>query len=394
MMVLLLCRTWSYGQQVIIKGTLTGDLKGHNKMYMYTRTSHDSAEARDGHYTFTFSFTGTVFKVFLPEYVLAQKMMYQPFGILIDQPGTYTINTNIEQGMQSSQVKGSEATNLYRQFEQDQSAGYKKINTLVAGRFGNDWYRIGETDPAYPALQKAQDSLHTVYLLPLVDQLVSGHPDSYAAPFVLNGARELLSLQQKEAYYDKLSGRMKQSDQGKQFYYFIQGIKNSGVGSMVQPFALPDPNEHPLNFADLKGKYVLIDFWASWCSPCRQSFPHLRDMYAAYKGKNFEIYSISIDQDKKAWLKAVGEENNPWLQALDTKNISQKGFAVSGVPSTFLIGPDGRIMEKQVGFDEKAQGPIDKKLEALFGAVDPQKPAANAPATEKKVIPATKMTSM
>jgi thiol-disulfide isomerase/thioredoxin len=129
---------------------------------------------------------------------------------------------------------------------------------------------------------------------------------------------------------------------------------------------LPDPKGTDVNFADLKGKYVLIYFWASWCVPCRRSFPHMREVYKKYKSDKFEIYSVSIDEDKSAWLKAVKEENNPWLQSLDTKNISQKGFAVTGVPSTFLIDPQGKIIAKEVGFDPEGGSEIEKKIEEVF----------------------------
>ena len=92
----------------------------------------------------------------------------------------------------------------------------------------------------------------------------------------------------------------------------------------------------------------------------------MREVYKKYKSDKFEIYSVSIDEDKSAWLKAVKEENNPWLQSLDTKNISQKGFAVTGVPSTFLIDPQGKIIAKEVGFDPEGGSEIEKKIEEVF----------------------------
>jgi thiol-disulfide isomerase/thioredoxin len=140
---------------------------------------------------------------------------------------------------------------------------------------------------------------------------------------------------------------------------------------------------------------VLIDFWASWCVPCRKSFPHMREVYKAFKSDQFEIYSISIDQDKVAWLKAVKEENNPWLQSLDIKNVSQSGFAVTGVPSTFLIDPQGKIMAKEVGFDPNGGSEIEKKLTQLFGKKVEAKAAAEKPdkPSSLKAIPMASMGS-
>jgi thiol-disulfide isomerase/thioredoxin len=133
-------------------------------------------------------------------------------------------------------------------------------------------------------------------------------------------------------------------------------------GSVAPDFTLLKRDSSQFTLSSMRGKYVLIDFWASWCVPCRRSFPHMREVYKKYKGDKFEIYSVSIDEDKKAWLKAVKEEKNPWLQSLDTKNISQKGFAVTGVPSTFLIDPNGKIIAKEVGFDPNGGSEIEKKL--------------------------------
>ena len=92
----------------------------------------------------------------------------------------------------------------------------------------------------------------------------------------------------------------------------------------------------------------------------------MREVYKKFKSGPFEILSISIDEDKAAWLKAVEEEKNPWPQALDTKNISQKGFAVTAVPASFLIDPEGRIIAKEIGFDPEGGGEIEKKLQAIF----------------------------
>jgi thiol-disulfide isomerase/thioredoxin len=134
----------------------------------------------------------------------------------------------------------------------------------------------------------------------------------------------------------------------------------------VADFVLPDPSGKNIDFKNLKGKYVLIDFWASWCVPCRRSFPRMREVYKKYKDDGFEIYNISIDEDKEAWLKAVKEESNPWPQSLDTKSISQKGFAVTSIPASFLVDPQGKILLKEVGFDPDGGSAIEKKLAEIF----------------------------
>lgn len=379
---------------VTIIGTLNGDLKGYNKIYLYTRLSNDSAEIKDGKYTFSFPFVETEFKTLYPEYVKEMRLMYQPFGILISEPGIYYVNSDIAKGMSaSSEVKGPKSLMLYRQFEKEQSETYKKMNQVKISLLGKDWYKVGEKDPNYEQVQNTSDSLYDAFMIPIIERLLKENPNNYASAYVLAGAgRQVKSMEKKERLLAMLSPKMRKSDKGKKFSDYIRGLKSSNLGGTVANFILPDPQGKNVDFKSLKGKYVLIDFWASWCAPCRRSFPHMREVYKQYKGDGFEIYSISIDENKKAWLLAVKEEANPWIQSLDDKNISQSGFAVTGVPSTFLIDPQGKIIAKEVGFDPDGGSEIEKKLGELLGHKSKEKAAAVE--NNKPVMKAIPMTPM
>lgn len=378
------------GKQITLQGDISGDLKGHNKMYIYTRTYKDSAVIENGHYAFKIPFDGPVFMMLLPEYVQAERQMYVPYGVLMDKPATYTVTSDISKGMNASTVKGSEAPELFQAYGREKSAAWKTISTTLQKEFGKPWMQ--ETDPQYEAFEKRQKELQKQHLLPLLEKLVKQHPNSYASVFSLNDAREIATVEQQDRIYAMLSKDMKASTLAKEFHQFTDGIRNSAIGKQVKDFSLPDPQGNAISFSSLKGKYVLIDFWASWCSPCRKSFPHMREVYQQYKDQNFVIYSISIDKSKADWLKAVGEENNPWLQSLDNINIAGRGFAITGVPTTYLISPEGKILMKEIGFDDTGNGNIEKKLVSLFGAA--AKKTAEKPKTEGKVIPAMPMTPM
>jgi thiol-disulfide isomerase/thioredoxin len=352
---------------VTIKGTLSGDLKGANKIYLYTRTTNDSAAIVDGHYTFSFPFESVGLKFLYPEYIKMKRMMYQPYGILISEPGIYYVTSDINKGMQASELKGPKSLILYHQYAEEEKTAYSKLNVELAKMYGKDWYQIDEKSPLYDKFQKSSDSLKDEFILPGIRKIISENPDSYASAYILSGSgKSVGSLKEKESLYNLLSDKIKNSSAGKQFWDYIEGLKNSVIGRPVIEFTLPDADNKPIDFKNLAGKYILIDFWASWCAPCRQSFPHMREIYKKYHSDKFEIYSISIDESKAAWLKAVKEENNPWLQSLDTKNISQRGFAVTGVPSTFLIDPNGVIVAKEVGFDPDGNSEIEKKIKELF----------------------------
>jgi thiol-disulfide isomerase/thioredoxin len=352
---------------VVIKGSLSGDLKGYNTMYIYTRTSNDSVAIVDGHYIFSFPFTEPGMKMLYPKYIREMRQIYQPFGILITGPGTYYVSSDITKGMQASELKGPEDMVLYKQFENDEADAIKKVSAGLVRMYGEKWWQVGEKDAVYPLIRKSSDSLRSAYIIPLLENLVKNHPDAYASAYALTGSgRQTGDLESKKKLLSLLSPRMKASQAGKNFSDYVEGLMHSSPGSLVADFTLPGPGGENISFAGIKGKYVLIDFWASWCVPCRRSFPHMREVYKKFKSGPFEILSISIDEDKAAWLKAVDEEKNPWPQALDTKNISQKGFAVTAVPASFLIDPEGRIIAKEIGFDPEGGGEIEKKLQAIF----------------------------
>lgn len=353
---------------VIIKGKMNGDLKGHYGIQIFNRLEKDSTRIENGQYTFSFPFTGPTYKAIYPEYIQAMGQMYQPFGILISEPGTYYVTSDISRGLfASSEVKGPLAAELNRQFELDQSGALGEISNLISDQYGKQWYMIGDDDLRYEKIQRSRDSLSNLMLVPLIENLIKKHPDSYASAFVLAGAgKNISSLEKKDQLLSMLSPAMQKSEAGKNFADYLLGLKSSEVGSMVPEFSLPDAAGKMVSFKSFNGKYVLMDFWASWCAPCRKSFPYMRGMYKRYLNQPFEIFSISIDESKPDWLKALKEENNPWPQVWDNEKLSNKSFAVTSIPATFLINPEGEIIAKEVGFDPKGEDAISVKLKELF----------------------------
>ena len=134
------------------------------------------------------------------------------------------------------------------------------------------------------------------------------------------------------------------------------------VGTNVSNFALNDKDGKGFNVKDIIAgkKYILIDFWASWCAPCRKEIPSLKTAYTAYADKGFEILSISIDKDQKAWQKALGQENMPWHNLLDDNKVSN-AFNVITIPATYLVDSKGVIIS-----DNLRGEALEKKLKELL----------------------------
>ena len=135
-------------------------------------------------------------------------------------------------------------------------------------------------------------------------------------------------------------------------------------GSQIPDLAYPNVDNEIVDIKDFKGKYVLVDFWASWCGPCRKAIPSIKELYETYKDKGFDVLSVSIDTNRDAWIKAMQEENMPWSQVLSpNKNETLKEFMIIGIPTLFLINREGKIVEKFTGFSEDLKNKVSKSFE-------------------------------
>ena len=134
------------------------------------------------------------------------------------------------------------------------------------------------------------------------------------------------------------------------------------VGSTAPDIQLPNTKGATISLSSLKGKIVLIDFWASWCGPCRRSIPGLKEVYKKYKDKGFEIYGVSLDSDANDWKRAMFEDGIKWLQVNDSKGDVAGKWEVNYIPNTFLIDKEGKIIA--VNANERA---LQELLQKLLG---------------------------
>lgn len=143
----------------------------------------------------------------------------------------------------------------------------------------------------------------------------------------------------------------------------VQSMKGSDVGAVAPELEVLDIDGNKVKLSSLRGKYVLVDFWASWCAPCRREIPNIKQVYADYKDKGLEVLAISVDSDEKAWRKALEEENMPYPQWWDSAMSSRNLYNYKGIPFIILISPEGVILEKQL-HGEKLRQAVKKYVDS------------------------------
>jgi peroxiredoxin len=142
-------------------------------------------------------------------------------------------------------------------------------------------------------------------------------------------------------------------------------MRTTDVGSIAPDFTLPTPDGGTFTLSSTRGKYVMIDFWAAWCQPCRRENPNVVALYGKYKDKGFDVIGVSLDREKEAWVKAIADDQLVWHQVSELKfwssEIAQK-YGVTSIPSTFLLDKNGQIIAKNLRGEDLA-----RKLEELMG---------------------------
>jgi peroxiredoxin len=151
--------------------------------------------------------------------------------------------------------------------------------------------------------------------------------------------------------YEGFATEIKNLKDAQLYHEKLLKLQKTSAGAKAIDFTLNDVDGKPVSLSDYRGKYVLLDFWASWCGPCRKENPHVVKMFNKFKEKGFDVLSVSIDTNKKAWLKAIEKDALTWTHVSDLKGWKCElieTYSVSGVPTTILIGPDGIIIGRNI----------------------------------------------
>jgi thiol-disulfide isomerase/thioredoxin len=208
---------------------------------------------------------------------------------------------------------------------------------------------------------------------------IKSHPASYVTAYTLRFMSREFPTDTLRMLYNRFPEKIKNSLFGKAVAEELEKRKIGIPGTIASNFSATDINGKKISLGDFRGKYVLLDFWASWCVPCRKGNPHLKELYSKYKEKGFEVIGISDDdRNHDAWKKAVAQDQLPWQHVLrgfkyvngtpDRSNDINEGYNISTLPTQILVDRNGMIIARY-GDDGEDHTKLDEKLREIFGII-------------------------
>ncbi|HEU5291651.1 MAG TPA: TlpA disulfide reductase family protein [Cyclobacteriaceae bacterium] len=354
-------------QWVVISGIIGGDNKGFNKVYCREGMHASVQNMKLGSFEFKIPFEKPIYLQLYTQYDYELKHRYNSsIGLLIDKPGKMEVVVeNIDNGFDGATVTGLQSAVLYHSVNKSKRDINDRIDELTKMKHGKS--SVPGEDPEFESIKKTRDSLENILLDPFLLGFINRNKDAYVGVLVLFEHEESLDLKEVISNHGAFPTELQNSTYGKNISDYIEGAQNSQIGSNAKTFTLQTNEDLPYNFDQLKGKYIVLDFWASWCRPCREAFPRMREINAKYQEKGLQFLNVSIDENKQSWLEVVNKENNPWPQLLDDQGLSKKLYGVAALPVTYLIDTEGKIIVKEIGFNPRGNGVIERKLKQIFG---------------------------
>jgi peroxiredoxin len=367
--LLLVSATASGQKSFQIKGQLT-KLKGPLQLKLgYENGSRyvvDSSMLSNGHFTFSGQVMnpasatlyvelppGAFEKMSVDEIIDGQKQNFFIDG------GAITITGD---DIRSALIKGGKAQAEYMALRKQTRSLREKMKPLT--RQSMEYYRLND-EVAHNALMPKIEAI-SIEIDSVEERFIYAHPDSWVSFTLVKEKAGSVEARALEPMFNALNERFRNTEAGKKIAAHLLIDKKVGIGQSAIEFTQNDTANIPRSLSSFKGKYVLVDFWASWCAPCRAENPDVMKAYKQFHDKNFEVIGVSLDEKRASWLKAIKTDSLPWIHLSDLKGFNNSvalQYGVQSVPTNFLIDPNGVIIARDLrgsALGEKLRSILEK----------------------------------
>ncbi|MFT3824944.1 MAG: TlpA disulfide reductase family protein [Chitinophagaceae bacterium] len=336
--------------------TITGNIKGLTDTLVYLKErgskKADSTVIHNG----TFSFTGSAPSPFFA--TIYSKTMSRGIGLIIDQ-GNIAVNGSAD-SLNKVTITGIPANDEWnahlvskKELASQLRAAYK-LNNEASGRQDPDG--IATSLAQIDSVQKLIDKRDKSYIVE--------HPASSVSLLLLEELKGGLEFTELHQLFSALDTSLQNTPRGVKIVQQLATLDNRADGRSAIVFTQNNVHGKPVDLSAFKGKYVLIDFWASWCGPCRAENPNLVKTYNKYSNKGFTILGVSLDENREKWIAAIAKDKLTWEHVSDLKgwkNEAALKYEIHYVPANFLINPNGIIIAHNLYSED-----LDNKLAQLL----------------------------
>lgn len=247
----------------------------------------------------------------------------------------------------AAKVVGSKTQDEFKVLNDTISAISKEYMTLY--REAHTAGTTGDTAKAKSLMKKVEELYESTNVIQ--EDFVKNNPASYVTPFLLSRIQYGKDANELDSLVSALDPKLQDVKSVIDVKEKIKKLKKVAVGQIAPDFTQNDTDGNPVKFSDVysKNELTLLDFWASWCGPCRGENPNVVKAYKEYQDKGFSVLGVSLDKDKKAWIKAIEDDGLTWTHVSDLaywQNEVAKLYAISSVPSNLLVDKNGKIIAK------------------------------------------------